>query len=392
MSSPERGPDSGRDIAAEIGRAGWQLTRWLAGLVRERVVDAVGGPARARVVTLFACVLALSSADTSTIGSIAPQLESSLHITNLDIALLSSATLLVGAIFVIPFGLLVDRARRVPILAVTVVLWSVASFASAIAGSYSTLLLTRLVMGAVTASAGPAIASLTGDYFPSRERGRIYAYILGGEIAGTAVGFTFSGLLASISWRIAFVALAIPGLFLAHALWSTLPEPRRGGQSRLSPGVVDLRAAVVAGDLSDTPDADADEITEELAHQRVRERGVEGFVAAYGLERLPERWRETIETVLRQRIAAHRDPLALADALEAVPRSRPFEDFDELAALDVPALVVGSRDEADPGHPLALARRYAEAIAGARFMVEEEGRSPIAWQGGQLSRLLLDFR
>ncbi|HLW95532.1 MAG TPA: MFS transporter [Solirubrobacteraceae bacterium] len=275
MSSPERGPDSGRDIAAEIGRAGWQLTRWLAGLVRVRVVDAVGGPARARVITLFACVLALSSADTSTIGSIAPQLESSLHITNLDIALLSSATLLVGAIFVIPFGLLVDRARRVPILAVTVVLWSVASFASAIAGSYSTLLLTRLVMGAVTASAGPAIASLTGDYFPSRERGRIYAYILGGEIAGTAVGFTFSGLLASISWRVAFLALALPGLFLARALWSTLPEPRRGGQSRLSPGVVDLRAAVVAGDLSDTPDEGAADITEELAHQRVRERGVD---------------------------------------------------------------------------------------------------------------------
>jgi MFS family permease len=276
MSSPERGPDSGRDIAAEIGRAGWQLTRWLAGLVRERVVDAVGGPARARVIALFACVLALSSADTSTIGSIAPQLESSLHITNLDIALLSSATLLVGAIFVIPFGLLVDRARRVPILAVTVVLWSVASFASAIAGSYSTLLLTRLVMGAVTASAGPAIASLTGDYFPSRERGRIYAYILGGEIAGTAVGFTFSGLLASISWRVAFVALAIPGLFLARALWSTLPEPRRGGQSRLPPGVVDLRAAVVAGDRSDTPVEDADDdIAGEVAHQRVRERGVE---------------------------------------------------------------------------------------------------------------------
>ncbi|HEX4033523.1 MAG TPA: MFS transporter [Solirubrobacteraceae bacterium] len=275
MSSPERGPDSGRDIAAEIGRAGWQLTRWLAGLARKRVIDAVGGPARARVITLFACVLALSSADTSTIGSIAPQLKSSLHITNLDIALLSSATLVVGAIFVIPFGLLVDRARRVPILAVTVVLWSLASFASAIAGSYSTLLLTRLVMGAVTASAGPAIASLTGDYFPSRERGRIYAYILGGEIGGTAVGFTFSGLIASISWRLAFVLLAVPGLFLARALWSTLPEPRRGGQSRLSPGVLDLRTAVAAGDLSGTPDEDADDIAEELAHQRVRERGVE---------------------------------------------------------------------------------------------------------------------
>jgi pimeloyl-ACP methyl ester carboxylesterase len=124
----------------------------------------------------------------------------------------------------------------------------------------------------------------------------------------------------------------------------------------------------------------------------LREGGVEGFVVAYGLERLPERWRGTIETVLRQRIAAHRDPLALADALQAVPRSRPFEDFGELAAVAVPTLVVGSRDEADPGHPLALARRYADAIPGARFVVEDEGRSPIAWQGGQLSRLLLDFR
>jgi pimeloyl-ACP methyl ester carboxylesterase len=123
----------------------------------------------------------------------------------------------------------------------------------------------------------------------------------------------------------------------------------------------------------------------------LRDGGVEGFVAAYGLERLPERWRETIETVLRQRIAAHRDPLALADSLEAVPRSRAFEDFAELAAIEVPTLVIASRDEADPGHPLALARRYAEAIPGARLVVEEDGRSPIAWQGGQLSRLLLDF-
>jgi len=52
---------------------------------------------------------------------------------------------------------------------------------------------------------------------------------------------------------------------------------------------------------------------------------------------------------------------------------------------------VGSRDEADQGHPLATARRYAEEIEGAQLVVEEEGRSPIAWQGGRLSQLLLDF-
>jgi pimeloyl-ACP methyl ester carboxylesterase len=62
----------------------------------------------------------------------------------------------------------------------------------------------------------------------------------------------------------------------------------------------------------------------------------------------------------------------------------------ELAAIDVPAVVVASRDEADPGHPLALGERYAEAIPGATLAVEDEG-SPIAWQGGALSRIILEL-
>jgi hypothetical protein len=71
-----------------------------------------------------------------------------------------------------------------------------------------------------------------------------------------------------------------------------------------------------------------------------------------------------------------------------VPRSRPFASLDDLAALDVPTVVVGDRDEADPGHPLRVGEAYARAIPGARLVVEEEGRSPIAWQGGQLSKVI----
>jgi hypothetical protein len=44
----------------------------------------------------------------------------------------------------------------------------------------------------------------------------------------------------------------------------------------------------------------------------------------------------------------------------------------------------------DPQHPLATAQRYVEQIPGARLVVEEPGRAPIAWQGGALSRLLLE--
>ncbi len=128
--------------------------------------------------------------------------------------------------------------------------------------------------------------------------------------------------------------------------------------------------------------------------QGLRQGGVEGFLEAYDLGAVPEAWRETVEKVLRQRLSAHEHPQAVADALEVVPRSRPFEDMGELAEIRIPTVVVASRDEADPGHPLAVGERYAQAIPGATLVVEEEGppeRSPIAWQGGQLSRVLAEL-
>jgi pimeloyl-ACP methyl ester carboxylesterase len=123
----------------------------------------------------------------------------------------------------------------------------------------------------------------------------------------------------------------------------------------------------------------------------LRTGGVDGFVEAYGDPGVPEQWKETIDKVLRQRIAAHEHPEAVADALRAVPRSRPFESWDELGEIAVPVAVVASRDEADPGHPYAIGEAYAERIPGAKLLSEEPGSSPLAWQGGQLSKVISEL-
>jgi pimeloyl-ACP methyl ester carboxylesterase len=123
----------------------------------------------------------------------------------------------------------------------------------------------------------------------------------------------------------------------------------------------------------------------------LRAGGVEGFVDAYDLDLIPERFRETVTKVLRQRLSAHDYPLAVADALQAIPRSWPFERWEELRSVEVPTVVIASRDEADPTHPLAVGERYAAAIPEAELAVEEPGSSPIAWQGGQLSRVLAEL-
>jgi pimeloyl-ACP methyl ester carboxylesterase len=122
----------------------------------------------------------------------------------------------------------------------------------------------------------------------------------------------------------------------------------------------------------------------------LRSGGVAGFLSAYDLDAVPERWRETVVRVIEQRLAVHEHPEAVADALRVVPRSRPFAALSELAAIRVPTAVVASADEADPGHPQAIGEAYAAAIPGARLVLDEPGRSPVAWQGSQLSKVIAE--
>ena len=153
----------------------------------------------------------------------------------------------------------------------------------------------------------------------------------------------------------------------------------------------------VAGLVVITPAYDEDEFAAPASLARwdalsdgLRTGGVEGFVEAYGDPGVPENWRETVLKVIRQRLAAHEHPEALADALKATPRSRPFPSIESLGAIEAPTVVVADRDEADPGHPLAIGEAYARTIPGAELVVEEEGKSPIAWQGSQLSKIIAD--
>jgi pimeloyl-ACP methyl ester carboxylesterase len=123
----------------------------------------------------------------------------------------------------------------------------------------------------------------------------------------------------------------------------------------------------------------------------LRRGGIEGFVEAYDFTRIPEDWHETVLKVIRQRLAQHENLDAVADALAAVPRSAPFDALDDLGRIRCPAIVVASGDEADPGHPFAVGERWAQALGDAELRTEEPGKSPLAWQGGQLSRIIAEL-
>lgn len=119
--------------------------------------------------------------------------------------------------------------------------------------------------------------------------------------------------------------------------------------------------------------------------------GVEGFMRAYGTPPVPERYRESIATVIRQRLARHEHPRAVADALHGTPRSAAFDGLEALRGLRMPVLLVPSNDVMDPEHPMSVARDYAERIPDAEMVTEAEGESPLAWRGGSLSMAVREW-
>ena len=167
----------------------------------------------------------------------------------------------------------------------------------------------------------------------------------------------------------------------AHTLvWLALRRPDRVA------GLVLITPA-----FSGTEDTDPERLARwDALSDGLRHGGIDGFVAAYGEPNVPEGLRDTVVTVIRQRLALHEHPEAVADALRAVPRSRPFDSLGELGAIAVPTIVVASGDEADPEHPQAVGEAYADAIPDARLVTDEPGRSPVAWQGSQVSRLIAE--
>lgn len=211
---------------------------------KERVVSVAGGPARLQIIAVLAAILAVESSDLGTVSAVSGELKGAFHLGNTEIGLLLAVVSFVGAAATLPMGAVVDRFSRRVLLMFVVASWVIAEGISGFATSFSFLLVTRAIIGALTAVAWPCVASLTGDFFPARDRAGIYGLIIAGELVGMGIGFFISGEASTLlNWHWSFYAMAVPPIALVWVIWRFLPEPERGTQSWIMEGEDDPNAA-----------------------------------------------------------------------------------------------------------------------------------------------------
>jgi MFS family permease len=125
------------------------------------------------------------------------------------------------------FGILGDRFARWKLIGVGVLLWSLASGASGVAGNYWLLLFTRALVGVGEAAYGPVAPTLIADLYPVEQRGKVMSWFYMAIPVGSALGYTLGGVAdAFLDWRWAFYLVVPPGLLLG-VLCFFLPEPSR---------------------------------------------------------------------------------------------------------------------------------------------------------------------
>lgn len=190
---------------------------------------------RHRAITLMLAVLALDYADRNLVGALGPTLKTVYGISNTGLGLLSGAFSVVGALATLPIGKLADRVNRTLLLAGAIVIWSVAMGVTGAAVSLAMLVVARLFLGAVAATTGPAIPSLTGDLVPAGDRASTLGKIASGQVIGIGVGYLLAAVVtAYLSFRWGFWLLGFGGAFLALGFWR-LPEPARTGAAGAQP-------------------------------------------------------------------------------------------------------------------------------------------------------------
>lgn len=196
---------------------------------RLNAVDATGRY-RWYVLALLALAYACHSVDRQIIAVAIEPIKAEFHASDRAMGLLGGLGYGIAfSIACLPVGWLVDRVNRRTLFAGLLSLWSGLTLLCSFAGSFGSLLLFRMGVGAAEAGAQPICLSLISDMFRPRERSTAIGLFYLSAAVGISASFLIGGMVAArYGWRWAFVVAGVPGLLLAIVVLLTLREPVRG--------------------------------------------------------------------------------------------------------------------------------------------------------------------
>jgi MFS family permease len=182
---------------------------------------------RGFVYALTLALVTINYMDRSALGIVAQSIRGEFGLSPVEMGYLFSSFLWTYTIFLLPVGIMLDRASPRSINSVGILLWSLAMAATAGVWSFGTLLLTRLVMGAGEATSIPSCGRIVREWMPAQERGIANVFWSAGSFVGPALGaVVVAAITGAWGWRAAFILLGALGIvwLACNLIWFDRPE------------------------------------------------------------------------------------------------------------------------------------------------------------------------
>jgi MFS family permease len=184
---------------------------------------------RWHVLGAMTAVYAFSIADRYVVSTLIEPIKADLQLSDTGVATLTGVSLAIFYVFCgLPLARVADRTNRRDMIAVALAAWSVMTVACGLAQSFWQFMLARIGVGVGEAGGTPPAQSLLSDYFPWRARAFAMSVFSIGASLGSMLG-SMAGYVSDLwGWRVAFLALGIPGALWAIVVKFSIDEPQRG--------------------------------------------------------------------------------------------------------------------------------------------------------------------
>ncbi len=214
------------------------------------------------VLAMLFLAYAFNYIDRVLLGIVQEPIKAEFGLSDFQIGLLGGpAFALLYTFLGIPIARIAERANRVSIIAIAMILWSGMTALCGLSHNYLQLLLARVGVSIGEAGLTPPAQSIIADYFPAHVRTTALGIYSLGVPAGALLAAFAGGVLAQeFGWRTAFVMLGLPGIALAIVIKLTVKEPPRDGDPadvpslrealRMLMGKTSFRHLVAAASLS----------------------------------------------------------------------------------------------------------------------------------------------
>jgi predicted MFS family arabinose efflux permease len=188
--------------------------------IENQAVDDIRQRRREQLVLLIlAAVQFTSIVDFMVVMPLGPQLQDALHIGSAEFGLIVASYTFAAGVAGFIASAIVDRYARRTTFMVLYAGFLIGTFCCALAPSYQTLVLARIVTGAFGGIIGGLSMAIIGDVFPDERRGRATGALMTGFALASVVGVPIGIYIGNnFGWHMPFIALAVggsPALFLA---------------------------------------------------------------------------------------------------------------------------------------------------------------------------------